>query len=101
MGKAVARRDLPEEFGKWSSAYRQFRSRALTGLRELALGALNNGGAAPDGVQMIDSAVIRAHRLAAGVKGELKGKVLAVQKAASRPKPTALPTLTPTLPAQK
>ena len=62
----AAWRDLPEEFGKWSSAYRQFRSRALTGLRELALDALNNGGAAPDGVQMIASAVIRAHHLAAG-----------------------------------
>ena len=90
-------RDLPEEFGKWSSVYRQFRRRALTGLWELMLDALNDSGAAPDCVQMIDSAVIRAHQLAAGAKGELKGKVLAVQKAASRPKSTALPTLMPPL----
>jgi len=93
----AAWRDLPEELGKGSGIYRQFRRRALTGLWERALDALNESVAAPDGVQMIDSAVIRAHHLAAGAKGELKGKVDAIQKAASRPKSTALPTLTPPL----
>jgi len=65
----AARRDLPEELGKWSSVYRQFGRRALTGLWERVLDALNDSGAAPDGVQMINNAVIRAHHLAAGAKG--------------------------------
>ena len=78
-------RDLPEEFGKWSSVYRQFRRWTLAGLWELILESLNDSGAAPPQVQMIDSTIIRAHHLAAGAKGGLKKKVLAVQKAASRP----------------
>ena len=87
-------RDLPEEFGKWSSVYRQFRRWTLAGVWELVLSALNDSGASPGQVQMIDSTVIRAHHLAAGAKGGLIDKVLAVQKVASRPKSTSLPTLT-------
>ena len=87
-------RDLPEEFGKWSSVYRQFRRWTLAGVWELVLSALNDSGASPGQVQMIDSTVIRAHNLAAGAKGGLRDKVLAVKKVASRPKSTSLPTLT-------
>ena len=79
-------RDLPEEFGKWSSVYRQFRRWTLAGLWKLILESLNDSGAAPPQVQMIDSTVIRAHHLAVGAKGGLKLKVLAVQKVASRPR---------------
>lgn len=77
-------RDLPEEFGKWSSVYRQFRRWTLAGLWELILGSLNDSGTAAPQVQMIDSTVIRAHHLAAGAKGGLTKTVLAVQKVASR-----------------
>lgn len=87
-------RDLPEEFGKWSSVYRQFRRWTLSSLWEMILEALNESGARPDQVQMIDSTVIRAHHLAAGAKGGLKKKVLAAQKVASRPRSISLPTLT-------
>ena len=97
----AAWRDLPEEFGKWSSVYRQFRRWTLSGLWELVLDALNDSGAVPDGVQMIDSTVIRAHHLAAGAKGGLKDRVLAVQKVASRPRSTSLPTLTASLSGRK
>ena len=97
----AAWRDLPEEFGKWSSVYRQFRRWTLSGLWELVLDALNDSGAVPDSVQMIDSTVIRAHHLAAGAKGGLKDRVLAVQKVASRPKSTSLPTLTASLSGRK
>ena len=79
-------RDLPEEFGKWSSVYRQFRQWTLAGLWELILETLNDSGALPDQVQMIDSTIIRAHHQAAGAKGGLKKKVLAVQKVALRPR---------------
>ena len=40
-------RDLPEEFGKWGSVYRQFRRWSVSGLWELILEALNESGAAP------------------------------------------------------
>lgn len=79
-------RDLPEEFGKWSSVYRQFRRWTLAGLWELILETLNESGAAPPQVQMIDSTIIRAHHQAAGAKGGVRRKVLAVQKVASRPR---------------
>jgi transposase len=79
-------RDLPEEFGKWGSVYRQFRRWTLAGLWELILGALNESGAVPGHVQMIDSTIIRAHHQAAGAKGGLKKKVLAAQKVALRPR---------------
>ena len=82
-------RDLPEEFGKWFSVYRQFRRWTLAGLWELILAALNESEAVPDSVQMIDSTIIRAHHCAAGAKGGLKKRVLAVQKVASRPKSTS------------
>ena len=79
-------RDLPEEFGKWGSVYRQFRRWTLAGLWDLVLEALNESEAIPDQVQMIDSTIIRAHHQAAGAKGGLKKKVLAVQRVALRPR---------------
>ena len=79
-------RDLPEEFGKWSSVYRQFRRWTLAGLWELILDTVNMSGAAPPQVHMIDSTIIRAHHQAAGAKGGLRRKALAVQKVASRPR---------------
>ncbi|MFD2439555.1 IS5 family transposase [Paracoccus kondratievae] len=62
-------RDLPDEFGRWSSVYRQFRRWTLAGLWEGMLEALNANGLAPDALQMIDSTVVRAHHQAAGAKG--------------------------------
>jgi transposase len=79
-------RDLPEEFGKWSSVYRQFRRWTLAGLWEDIMDALNQSRAVPDALQMIDSTVIRAHHQAAGAKGGLRDRVLAAQEVASRPR---------------
>ncbi len=62
-------RDLPEEFGKWSSVYRQFRRWTLAGLWEGIMEALNESGLVPEALQMIDSTVVRAHHQAAGAKG--------------------------------
>ncbi len=82
-------RDLPEEFGKWSSVYRQFRRWTLAGVWEDIMGALNQSG---DALQMIDSTVIRAHHQAAGAKGGHRDRVLAVREVASRPRSTSAST---------
>lgn len=84
-------RDLPEELGKWNTVYQQFRRWSLSGLWDVLLDALSGSGAAPKTVQMIDSTVIRAHHQAAGAKGGLKAKVLAVRAAALRAKFTPAP----------
>ncbi|WP_268946179.1 MULTISPECIES: IS5 family transposase [Pseudooceanicola] len=84
-------RDLPGEFGKWSSVYRQFRRWRLAGLWEDITEALNQSGAVPSALQMIDITVIRAHhplpdralreqcpdRETAGAKGGLHDRVSA------------------------
>ena len=62
-------RDLPEEFGKWGSVYRQFRRWTLAGLWQMILEVLNDSEVVPDSVQMIDSTIVRAHHQAAGTKG--------------------------------
>jgi transposase len=85
-------RDLPEEFGKWSSVYRQFRRWTLAGLWELILEALNDSGVVPDSVQMVDSTIVRAHQHAAGAKGGLRKRVLAARRVASRPRSTSAST---------
>lgn len=85
-------RDLPEELGNWNSVHRQFRRWTTSGLWDLMLEALADGGG-NDAVQMVDSTVIRAHHCAAGVKGGLKIRLLAVRAADSRPKSTPGPTL--------
>lgn len=79
-------RDLPEEFGKWSSVYRQFRRWTLAGLWETILEALNESRIVPDALQMIDSTVVRAHHQAAGAKGGLRDRVSAARAVASRPR---------------
>ena len=79
-------RDLPKEFGKWSSVYRQFRRWSLAGLWEDIMEALDRSGAVPDALQMIDSAVVRAHHQAAGSNGGLRDRVSAVLVVGSRPR---------------
>jgi transposase len=85
-------RDLPEEFGKWSSVYRQFRRWTQAGLWEGILEALNESGLVPDALQMIDSTVVRAHHQAAGAKGGLRDRVLAARAVALRPRSTSAST---------
>ena len=82
-------RDLPGEFGKWSSVYRQFRRWTLAGLWEDIMEALNQSGSVPSALQMIDSTVIRAHHQAAGAKGGLHDRVSAVLEVALRPRSTS------------
>jgi transposase len=77
-------RDLPAELGEWNSVYQQFRRWSLSGLWDILLEALADSGAAPKTVQMIDATVIRAHHQAAGAKGGLRGRLLAVRAVALR-----------------
>ena len=53
------------------------------------MNALNESGSAPDALQMVDSTVVRAHHQAAGAKGGLRNRLLAVQEVASRPRSTS------------
>jgi transposase len=84
-------RDLPAELGEWNSVYQQFRRWSLSGLWDILLEALADSGAAPKTVQMIDATVIRAHHQAAGAKGGLRGRLLAVRAAALRARFTPAP----------
>ena len=84
-------RDLPEEFGKWGSVYRQFRRWTLAGLWETILEVLNASEAVPDSVQMIDSTIVRAHHCAAGARGGLRARISAARRVASRPRSISAP----------
>ena len=88
-------RDLHEHFGKWGSVYRQFRRWTVSGVWDVILEALNDGGGGRDAVQMIDSTIVRAHQHAAGAKKgalhpkqALRARVLAVRAVATRPRST-------------
>jgi transposase len=79
-------RDLPEEFGKWSSVYRQFRRWSVAGLWDAMLEALNATEAAQSRVQMIDSTIVRAHQHASGAKRGLIKRVSGALAVARRPR---------------
>jgi transposase len=85
-------RDLPCELGNWNSVHRQYRRWTTSGLWDLMLEALAEGGG-NGAVQMVDSTVIRAHHCAAGARGGLKTRLLAARAVASRPKSMPGPTL--------
>ena len=71
-----------------SSAHGLSSVQALAGPWELVLDALNDNKVTPDKVRMVDSAIVRAHHHAAGAKGGLRRRILAVRKVALRPRHT-------------
>jgi transposase len=81
-------RDLPPELGSWNSVHRQYRRWTTSGLWDVLLQALADGGGAADTLQMIDSIIVRAHHCAVGAKGGLIAKVLDARAVASRPRST-------------
>jgi transposase len=85
-------RDLPEALGNWNSVHKQFRRWAVSGVWDVVLQALADGGGDAE-LQMIDSTISRAHHCAAGEKGGFKARRLAVRAAGSRPRSTCAPML--------
>ncbi|MDU7519901.1 MAG: transposase [Roseomonas mucosa] len=85
-------RDLPPEVGNWNSIHRQYQRWTTSGVWDVLLQALADGGGDADALQMIDSTIVRAHNCAAGAKGSLVARVLAARAVASRPSSTSAPT---------
>ena len=79
-------RDLPEAFGNWNSVWRQFRRWCKSGVWDVMLQGLADGGGELDALQMLDSTTIRAHRCATGEKGGFTFRHLAALAAASPPR---------------
>jgi transposase len=63
-------RDLPEDFGKWSTVWKRFRRWALNGVFEKVFQALSGE---PDmEYALIDGTIVKVHRHGTGAKGGLK-----------------------------
>ena len=71
-------RDLPDEFGNWSTVYERFRLWSHDGTWEKVLGALQAhrqaGGEIDWDLFVIDGTVIRAHKAAAGASKKSSGR---------------------------
>ena len=90
-GTGAPWRDLPEEFGIWSSIYRQFRRWTLSGVREVMLAALADADPDAAALQMVDRTTVTAHHCAAGAERAPLARFLAVLMVASRPNATRTP----------
>jgi transposase len=84
-------RDLPADLGNWNSVHKQFRRWAKSGVWDVVLQALADGGGG-EALQMIDSTIVRAHHCAAGAKRGLRTRPLVVRAAVSRPRSTCAAT---------
>jgi transposase len=79
-------RQLPDEYGKWSSVFRRYRRWVVTGVFEAMLETLAAVVERDTTADMIDSTVVRAHHCAVGLKrGIRRPRGLAVREVASRP----------------
>ncbi|MDR8410822.1 IS5 family transposase [Nonomuraea sp. 3-1Str] len=102
-------RDLPEEYGPWSTAYDRFRTWARDGVFEQLLQAMIAEAAARGqanlGLVSVDSTTVRAHHHAAGMvlDGELSAALedAARQERGLRQRGKTPPTTTPAIPAMK
>jgi transposase len=73
-------RDLPEQFGKWSSVWQRFRRWAKNGVFERVFTALSQD---PDfEYALIDGTIVKVHRHGTGAKGGLEIRPSASRAAA-------------------
>jgi transposase len=79
-------RDLPDEFGKWNSVFRQSRRWADSGIWDVMLEALAESQVSDATLQMIDATIVRAHHCAAGGRGGFGATASAGRVGASRPR---------------
>ena len=82
--------DCPPEYGPHTTIYNRFARWARRGIWEHLFRELAARGRSTE-MQMIDSTHIKAHRSAAGGKGGLIAKALAVRAVASRPSSMSTP----------
>ena len=75
-------RDLPEKYGKWITVYQRFRRWSEAGIWEAAATVLAQA-MADNRHHSIDSTTVRGHVSAAGAKGGLANRLLAVRGAGS------------------
>ncbi|MPZ41757.1 MAG: IS5 family transposase [Rhizobiales bacterium] len=67
-------RDLPEDFGKWSSVWKRFRRWALKGVSERVFEALSQD---PDfEYAIVDGTIVKVHRHATGAKGGTQNQAI-------------------------
>ena len=84
-------RDCPEVYGPHTTIYNRFNRWSKAGIWQTMLKALVNPGSA--GSQSIDSTTAKAHRCAAGGKGEPKSRRSDAAAAGGRPRFMPSPTL--------
>lgn len=75
-------RDVPERYGKWMTVYQRFRRWSEAGVWEAVASTLA-GAMADNKHHSIDSTTVRGHVSAAGAKGGLANRLLAVRGAGS------------------
>ncbi len=75
-------RDLPEKYGKWMTVYQRFRRWSEAGIWEAVATTLAQA-MADNSRHSLDSTTVRGHVSAAGAKGGLANKLLAVRGAGS------------------
>jgi transposase len=68
-----------ERFGNWNSVWRQFRRWCESGVWDILLQALADGGGDVDMLQMIDSTTVRARRCAAGEKATVSFRLFMIR----------------------
>lgn len=88
-------RHLPDEYGKWNSAFRRYRRWVAMGVFDALLETLSEMVERDTSADMIDSTVVRAHHCAVGLKKGIRSTRGLVDHAVGSP-PSSTPDATVT-----